>query len=94
MRLVFAPAAQRELAEAIAYIALDDPQAAERLDATIRAAAARLTIFPKLGVRARGQQRRLPVAGTPYLIVYRVTRDAIIILRVWHGARQWPPASR
>jgi plasmid stabilization system protein ParE len=25
-------------------------------------------------------------------LFYRVERDAILIVAVWHGARQWPPA--
>ena len=29
------------------------------------------------------------VNGTPYLIVYRVKNDALEILRVWHGRRNW-----
>ncbi|MBA3486299.1 MAG: type II toxin-antitoxin system RelE/ParE family toxin [Lysobacter sp.] len=29
------------------------------------------------------------VQRTPYLIVYRVTDEAVEILRVWHGRRDW-----
>jgi plasmid stabilization system protein ParE len=33
----------------------------------------------------------LPVAGTPYLVVSRVEPDAVVVLRVLHGAQRWPP---
>lgn len=34
--------------------------------------------------------RELVITGTPYLVPYRVVGDVIVILRVLHGARQWP----
>ena len=37
--------------------------------------------------------RRLAIPGTPYLIYYRVTNDALFIRAVWHGARL-PPQLR
>ncbi|WP_018265676.1 type II toxin-antitoxin system RelE/ParE family toxin [Methylosinus sp. LW4] len=36
--------------------------------------------------------REFVVAGTPYLVPYRVQNEAIHILRVYHGARRWPDA--
>lgn len=33
------------------------------------------------------------VTGTPYLLPYTVVGNKIIILRVLHGAQQWPPTS-
>lgn len=35
--------------------------------------------------------RELVVDGTPYLVIYRITQ-AVELLRVLHGAQQWPPA--
>jgi plasmid stabilization system protein ParE len=34
------------------------------------------------------------VPGTPFRLIYSVARDTVVIRRIWHGARQWPPASR
>jgi toxin ParE1/3/4 len=34
--------------------------------------------------------RELVVSGTPYIVVYRVMGKVITVLRVLHGARQWP----
>lgn len=34
--------------------------------------------------------RELVITGTPYLVVYRVSEDGIVILNVLRGARQSP----
>ena len=36
--------------------------------------------------------RELIVAGTPYVIPYRVVGDDVEVLAVFHGARRWPGA--
>lgn len=36
------------------------------------------------------QTRELVVAGTPWVVVYRV-RNSIEIIRVLHGPQAWPP---
>jgi toxin ParE1/3/4 len=34
--------------------------------------------------------RELVVAGLPYFVVYRLRASTIEVLRVIHGARDWP----
>jgi toxin ParE1/3/4 len=38
----------------------------------------------------KGNTRELPVPGIPFLIIYRVTKEMVEILRILHGAQQWP----
>ena len=33
------------------------------------------------------------VTDSPYVVVYRVEAEAVLILRVLHRAQRWPPAS-
>ena len=57
----------------------------------MRAAAARLLDNPALGRPGRVPgTRELVVAGTPYILPYRVQGEIIQILHVLHGARRWP----
>jgi len=35
--------------------------------------------------------REFVVRRTPYILVYRVAEDTIEVLRIMHGAQQWPP---
>jgi len=53
-------------------------------------AAKRLCDKPHVGRPGNVQgSREWPVIQTSYLIVYRVKNDAVEILRVWHGRRNW-----
>lgn len=73
------------------YIAQDDPQAAARVAILIEDAVAMLAERPALGRPGRVPgTRELVVAGTPYLVPYRVREARIDILRVFHGRRRWP----
>ncbi len=47
--------------------------------------------FPFLGRKGRvPATRELPVAQTPFILVYRVTGQAVRIGRVLHHARRYP----
>ena len=82
--------ARRDLAEAAAFIASDNP-AARRLREQVVAAAVRIGAYPLIGgVRpalAPEEVRFLVVPDFPYVIVYRATATPPRILRVLHGAR-------
>jgi toxin ParE1/3/4 len=34
--------------------------------------------------------RELPVAGLPFVIIYRVRGETVEVVRIIHGAQQWP----
>jgi toxin ParE1/3/4 len=82
------PAADRDMDEIFAWIAADDPAAAERLVSRIFDAAKSLARFPEKGPRRPeiGEAARSLVVGR-YLILYRVGPDSVDILRIVHGAR-------
>ena len=91
MRLVWTRRARIDLREAISYVAEDNPDAADRLENTILASARRLPSHPEMGRPGRvAGTRELVVAGTRYLIPYRVREGRVELLAVIHGARQWP----
>jgi toxin ParE1/3/4 len=57
----------------------------------IRSSIAGLEDAPHIGKPGRVPgTRELIIAGTPYIIPYQVSGDQLQILRVYHGARQWP----
>ena len=86
VEVVFAPAAAADLAYIRAYIGRFNPAAAKRMAEKIRAAALSLAEFPERG-RSRHDGARELVIVHPYIIVYDVTPNRVIILRVWHGAQ-------
>jgi toxin ParE1/3/4 len=91
---VFAPRAQRELRAAVAWIADDNPAAADALLAAVMAAARRLQARPNLGrVRlelAPARYRFWSLRGFPYLLVYDAETKPPIILRFVHQSRDLP----
>lgn len=73
------------------YIAEDNPAAAGRVVLRILRAVGHLKKNPAMGRAGRvAGTRELVVAGTPYIVPYRVRGDAVEILRVFHTARKWP----
>ncbi|MGC5780062.1 type II toxin-antitoxin system RelE/ParE family toxin [Methylobacterium sp. NFXW15] len=98
MKIRITRRALRHLDEVRAYIAVDNPAAANKTIARLREAINGLTLYPERGRPGRiVGTRELVVSGTPYIVPYRLTGDAIDILAVLHGARAWPgsrPISR
>jgi addiction module RelE/StbE family toxin len=93
-KIVFTKPAIADLAGLVAFIARDNPQAAERFGYEIIAKAEKLDAFPLLG-RAVPEfkiENIREVIHRPYRIVYRVREEQklIEILRVWHAARGIP----
>jgi len=93
MKLEWSPTARRDLQQVEAFIADDNPRAADELADRIIRATERLTAFPDSGRPGRlPHTRELVVPGTPFVLPYRVKNDVVEILAVLHGARRWPEA--
>ncbi len=92
MRIRWTNPARRALAAHVAYLAADNPDAAERIRNAIVSAVERLADQPHLGrIGRRAGTRELVIASFPaYIVVYRVTETDIRITRVWHGRQNWP----
>lgn len=93
MKLVWLQRARADRENAIAWIAQENPLAAVRQLEEIEQQTGNLTDYPEMGRpgRRRGT-RELVVNRTPFIIVYRIRPRAgrIEVLRVLHGAQQWP----
>lgn len=91
MRIRYAPTAQEDLAGIRAYLTeRDGEERARAIGQRIRASIELLATFPLLGQAgdvAGTRTRR--VSGLPYIVIYRVTEDAVEILHVYHGRQNW-----
>jgi len=93
MRIAWTAPAVLDLASARAYIARDNPPAADKQVERVLAAVAGLLQFPEIGRPGRrARTRELVVSRTPYVVAYRLRREVIEILRVMHGRQRWPDA--
>lgn len=87
-RLRRAPVALQDLSNIWLTIALDNPNAADRVISRIYDAEERLADFPELGrIRPELRQNLRSWAVGDYLILYRIDPDAVVIMRILHGAR-------
>jgi addiction module RelE/StbE family toxin len=91
VQVVWRSQALADIADLRDYIARDNPAAADQTARRVREAVTRLATFPHQGRQGRRVgTRELIVAGTPYLVVYRVREASVRVLRVLHAKRRWP----
>ncbi len=75
----------------IDYIAKDNPMAAVSQGDRIAEQIEILQQHPHMGRAGRKQgTRELVISRTPFIVIYRVKAKRIEVLRVLHGAQQWP----
>jgi toxin ParE1/3/4 len=91
MRLEWSRLAQADREAIFDYIEADSPQAAILVDDRIRIQVGSLERFPESGRPGRvDATRELVIDRTPYIAAYRIVGHTVRILRVLHGAQQWP----
>ncbi|PWU11348.1 MAG: hypothetical protein C5B50_23455 [Verrucomicrobia bacterium] len=89
MRLYERTAAIEDITRVIAWIALDNPSAAQRFYTAVRRAYSEIRRFPYIGVKRHFAEpgiRSWRVRGFPHLIFYIPTSERIEVVRVLHPA--------
>ena len=93
MKLRFTARALADIAEIADFIRAENPQAAEKVRASILESLRNLTLFPRAG---RSQSvagvRKLVTRKYRYVVYYCPddAQDDVVILSVQHGAREHP----
>jgi len=84
--------AVQQLNQSYEYIALtNSEEVARRIVEHILDSVQRLATFPQSGRRGRvPDTRELVISDTPFIVAYTIEADHILILAVYHSARQWP----
>ena len=73
------------------YLEADSPRAAIMIDDRIEAQVELLIETPEIGRPGRIEgTRELVIQRTPYIAAYRIDGETVRILRVLHGAQEWP----
>ena len=76
------------------YIEEENTRAAITVDERIQRSVESLAQFPEMGRLGRIEgTRELVISDTPYVAAYRIAGNTVRILRVLHGAQQWPEAT-
>lgn len=89
MTIRWTPTAARDLEDVRDYIAQDNEDLAIATVERILAGIEALRMHSQLGRKGRVRGTRELVIP-PYLVAYRIVRDAVEIHAILHGARRWP----
>jgi toxin ParE1/3/4 len=90
LRVQFTPSARLQFLEAIAYIRFDNPSAARRFRKKAETSLRRLEDFLESG-RLIPEFPDLPhreIIVKPYRFVYRLEKNTVWIVAVWHSAQE------
>jgi len=86
-RVVWRQQASSDFYNDIAYIARENPYAADRLASKFLSATRGLANFPGKGRPGAVPTTRELTTTPPFIIVYEILPDEIGILRIWHAAQ-------
>lgn len=87
MKIVWRKRAHDDLERQLQWIAQDRPLAAANMRERILEAIDLLPLWPLVGRAGRRGLRELPVARSPYVVIYGVDDQTVTIIRVMHGAQ-------
>ena len=91
MKVVWPRRALQHLARVRDYIAKDDPKAAAEIARRILESVELVTVNPHRGRSGRiVGTRELVIAGTPYIVPYRIKGERLELIAVFHGRQKWP----
>lgn len=79
--------AKRDYDSLVAYNSAESPSGAKRIASRIQKRIADLQEMPLQGSLLPKGLRRLEITRTPYLLIFRIDRDAVRIVRILHGRR-------
>jgi toxin ParE1/3/4 len=91
MQLRWTEEAVKDLERIADYLIDHAPERAPELIRRIYDAPATLLMFPNRGRPGKKEgTRELVLAPLPYIVVYVVRDDVVFVVRILHGAQQWP----
>ena len=91
IRVVWSRRATKHLGDLRAYIAKDSDRSAAMIANRILRAVELLQTQPEMGRPGRiSGTRELVVPDTPYVIPYRIRRQSLELIAVFHGRQKWP----
>jgi toxin ParE1/3/4 len=84
----------QQLDQAHDYIALSNSEeVAAQITMHIAISVQQLATFPMSGRPGRvPATRELVISNSPFVVAYRIEKEHIVILAIYHGAQQWPEA--
>jgi plasmid stabilization system protein ParE len=93
MRVRWTTEAADDLERICDYIAESRPESARGVARSVVERLGTLTTFPRLGRsgRVRGT-REIAFPPLPFVAIYDIRDEEVVVLRILHGAQRWPEA--
>ncbi len=89
MKLRYSPEALAELEAVLAYIAERSPRGAQNVSKRLKIIIDFIAQNPLAGVELKGRGlRRIAAMPYPYLVIYQVNDDEVVIAGIRHAARK------
>jgi addiction module RelE/StbE family toxin len=93
MRVRWTTDAADDLQRICDYIAESRPESARQVAQSVVERIGTLETFPRLGRSGRVQgTREIAFPPLPFVAIYEIRDEEIIIFRILHGAQRWPVA--
>ena len=91
MQLRWTEEAANDLERIADYLLIHAPGRAQQLIERVYNAPTTLLTFPNRGRQGKKEgTRELVLAPLPYVVVYAVRGEVVFVVRILHGAQQWP----
>jgi addiction module RelE/StbE family toxin len=91
MRVRWTTDAADDLERICDYIARDRPDSARRVAQSVVERIGSLETFPRLGRVGRVPgTREITFPPLPFVAIYELREEQMIVLRILHGAQRWP----
>jgi toxin ParE1/3/4 len=91
MKIHWSAASIKHLQEITGYLKGESATGTISTRRRIRETVQRIALMPFSGRAGRLEgTREAVVPRTPFIVTYKVSAQAVEILGIWHGARQWP----
>jgi addiction module RelE/StbE family toxin len=91
MQLRWTEEAANDLERIADYLLIHAPDRAQELVRRVYDAPTALLTFPNRGRPGKREgTRELVLAPLPYIVVYTVRGNLVFVVRILHGAQQWP----
>jgi len=91
MRVRWTTPAADDLYNIVRHFQRDNPESAAAVAESLYDGCGNLRRFPHLGRKGRiAGTRELVFSGLPYIVVYRIQDQIVEVMRIYHGAQDWP----
>lgn len=91
MRVRWTTPAAEDLYRIVQRIRKDSPDVASKVANILYEGCGQLSTFPRSGRNGRiPGTRELVFPSLPYIVVYKIKDEVLEILRIYHGAQDWP----